>query len=173
MLNYFLLNFFLAPHGITDLIYAYKINNLSTLFYYYFFCMILTNKIYHKNKKILFYLFYLISNYHFRNDFNNQFISIILFNLIVKNSIVRIKSEYIINPNLFILYMSFFHVYNHYKKSWYFIKNCKLFSIILIILNGFMSDFIFKSIKKNPNKIKYIIGIILAHISYSEKYIRY
>ena len=172
MIENFLLHFFLAPHGITDLIYAYKVNFLVHLFFTYFCSMIVTNLLYYKNKKILFYPFYLLSNYHFRNDLNNPFISVFLFNLIVKKCIIKIKSKYIINPKLFIFYMSFFHVPNHYKKSWFFIKNYKLFTIILIILNGFISDFIYKSIKKNPNKIKYIIGIIVGHIFFSEKYIK-
>ena len=171
MIENFLLNFFLAPHGITDLIYAYKVNIFSHLFFTYFCSIVLTNMLYYKYKKLLFYIFYLLSNYHFRNDLNNKFISVFLFNIIVKNCITKTKSAYIINPKLFIFYMLFFHVSNHYRKSWYFIKNYKLLTFILIILNGFISDFITKSIKKKPNKIKYIIGIIIGHIFYSEKYI--
>lgn len=159
----FLVTQVIAPHGITDIVHAHKTNSYFKLFFNYGGSIVLTNELHYiQQDTILNFIFFIASAYHFRHDISiispklkPRFIYSVLFlNYLIKN------------PELFILYMTFLHVPNHYRMSWNYIKFMKYESLILIFSTSILSYFGYNYIE-SINNIP-IMGIILGHVFYNE-----
>ena len=161
----------IAPHGMTDLIHAdlndkkkelYKIN-LICLLGGSFLCI--CNK-----EEILHYLFILSSAIHFRHDFfpiKSKPLQLLLSSLLVVNS------EKIGMP-LFLMYMTFIHVPNHYRLNSKIIRENLRYSFLSI----FGATLLLFTIGNNTPDLFYneqifhlSKALIISHIWYEEKYI--
>lgn len=159
----------IAPHGMTDLIHAQQ-NNLSSQLYQINALSIVSSLLLNKfNQDILNDLFFLSSIIHFRHDMP-KIMKLPRYFL----SFFMIFSFLFIKMDLFMYYMIFIHVPNHYKMSWSYLKNEKwrsfftlLISTLLFIKGGQLFDM---NLLK-PLPLNLIKGLIISHIIYEEVYI--
>jgi hypothetical protein len=159
----------IAPHGITDIVHA-KQNKLLPQLCTINICSILGSLGLNHNTNIFAdILFYSISIYHFRNDMPE------LKNIVNKTTLsaLMIMSFFVINPNLFLYYMVFIHVPNHYLMNWNSLKQNSIYSIILLSFTTLISMII----ANNPSLVQSDLiehiskGLIFSHIIYEESYI--
>ena len=157
----------IAPHGITDLVHAKQNNLLPELYTINIVSVLGAMGLEHNAETLLNVIFYTISIYHFRNDMPkikdcNQTIL----------STLMILSFFAINPNIFLYYMVFIHVPNHYLMSWNMMSKDKKLSVLIISLTTLIS-----MVLGNTKLIEYEIvdtiakGLIFSHIIYEEAYI--
>ncbi len=165
----YLISFFIAPHGMTDIIYCYKNNNYNNLIKSYGTGIISSLSI---PNKYLEPTLLISSSIHFRNDFK------------IKPPINLLASSYFVSNarkiglKKMILYLSFIHVPNHYINNYELIKNNKdLFKKVMIpstILIGLSSQNILSNqisnniLNLHSYKSKIIIGLINSHIIFQE-----
>tara|TARA_B100000035_G_scaffold294256_1_gene284381 strand:+ start:5499 stop:6032 length:534 start_codon:yes stop_codon:yes gene_type:complete len=160
----------IAPHGITDLIHAEQNKNIVSLLNIY----VSTNS-----------LFFFLETVHL-----SEIINVILFtssivhfqrDVPIENKNVRyfftasmlLYFIFINSSNIFI-YLSLIHVPNHYKNSWYFLKNNKIKTFLILILTTTVSlvfGMNYYELYENPMIFDIIKGIIISHILYEELYI--
>lgn len=159
----------IAPHGITDLIHAEEHNKLiqllrinvlsfaSSIILHLIHLDVVTN-----------FMFMTCSALHFRHDFpiKNNLMKILGSSLLVINT-------KIIGIELFILYMCFIHVPNHYRIYEYLIKENITKSFMYISLVAIVSTFLLfsdMSIMENENVYTISKALIISHIIYEEVY---
>ena len=157
----------IAPHGMTDLIHAqqnyltwalYRINGATLLTTY-----LLNNM---NQNMMINAIFLLASTIHFRRDFPK-----------IKNiprlflSGIFLLFSIFYNPNLFIYYMVFLHLPNHYRMKWHHLSRTPVKTVTTMALSTglfliigektviFMNNKLFMDIMK---------GIIVSHIIYEE-----
>ena len=157
----------IAPHGITDLFHAEQNNLIPQLYSINLLTVISTLAIDKFNHPLLEIMFYAVSAYHFRNDMPN-----------LKNinpffiSIAMLSSFFVFDPKLFLYYMIFIHVPNHYLMNWDVLKNDKKRSILIISLTSVISMFIGTTDLIENHLVQTISqGLIFSHIIYEESFI--
>lgn len=159
----------IAPHGITDLVHAKENKLLPELYTINIVSVLGTFALDTNAKIILDILFYTTACYHFRNDMpkipeiGNQTVL----------SALMLLAFLTFEPSLFLYYMIFIHVPNHYLMNWSLLSKHKKYSIIVIALttmisiiagetSGVMESHMVETISK---------GLIISHILYEETYI--
>jgi hypothetical protein len=179
----FIIKNIIAPHGITDLSHSLLTNNHKKL--------LLTNVINTGFVELfvqpldlnLFYniVFFLATIIHFRNDFPNlQIKKITLPNYLFSGSFVT--STFLLNEftqsdigsNFLLVYMTFIHVPNHYKESWFYMKkniplNVFLISILCIVME--LLTLINPNMLHDVNMMNIAKSIIISHIMYQEVHV--
>lgn len=161
----------IAPHGCTDLVHAIQNKHLIN------FCKIqsisvasslLLTKL--NQIKIIDTIFYIATIIHFKRDIpkiNNISRSFIVCCMLFMSTYYT--------PNLFIYYMTFVHVPNHYISNWYYLKKTPYLSLINLIVNTItitITSLFNKNVYINNPLIHTIIkGIIISHIIYQEIFI--
>ena len=160
----------IAPHGMTDLIHAQQ-NYLTGALYRINGATILGTYMLHYLQQyvIINIIFLIASTIHFRRDFPK-----------IKNiPRVLLSSIFLLfsigyNPNLFIFYMLFVHLPNHYRMKWKHllitpkktILTMTLSTGIFLILGEktvvLMNNTLFMDIMK---------GVIVSHILYEESHV--
>lgn len=159
----------IAPHGITDLIHAEENNKLIQLFrinILSFAGSIILHLINLDN--LTNFMFMISSAIHFRHDFptKNNLIKILGSSLLVLNT-------KIIGVELFIIYMCFIHVPNHYRIYQNLIKENMMRSCVYILLVAIVSTYlIFSDVSMIENENVYTISkaLIISHVIYEELY---
>tara|TARA_B100000900_G_scaffold415337_1_gene444862 strand:- start:400 stop:948 length:549 start_codon:yes stop_codon:yes gene_type:complete len=159
----------IAPHGVTDLVHA-KQNKLLPQLYTINICSVLGSMGLNNNAHTFAdILFYSISIYHFRNDMPE------LKDIANKTTLsaLMIMSFFAIDPNLFLYYMVFIHVPNHYLMNWSTLKKNTIFSILLLSITTLVSMIIANdpSIVESELVENISKGLIFSHIIYEESYI--
>lgn len=164
-----IINGVIAPHGMTDLIHAqqnnylgelYKINLLSL-------CSSLVSEQF--MPQILNGMFFLSSIIHFRHDMPK----IVNIPRYLLSSFV-IFGLFFFEPSLFLLYMCFLHVPNHYKLSWFFLKKEKIISFLTILFSTFLflkGGYYINNLGTNKYTFSIIKSLIISHIIYEECFI--
>ena len=158
----------IAPHGITDLVHAKKYQLLPELYGINICSVLATIGLdYSHSDALLNFIFFSTAIFHFRNDmpkleFANQSIT----------STMMILSFFTINPKLFLFYMIFIHVPNHYLMNWELLKENKEKSIMLLSITTLISMIIGDTPIIENHIIEVIAkGLIISHIIYEEAYI--
>lgn len=128
----------IATHGITDFTHSILYNNLPKLLWIQGSVYSFTKLV--PNKNINDFLFFLFSVNHFKNDFPSITISYVNLPNYITTSFFLLSSIFIesilpynIGSSIFILFMTFNHVPNHYKKNYYFIKKDEVFNFLVIM----------------------------------------
>ncbi len=158
----------IAPHGVTDLVHAKKYQLLPEL-YSINICSVLgtIGLDYSHSDALLNVIFFATAIYHFRNDMPkldcaNQSIT----------SAIMLLSFFTINPNLFLFYMIFIHVPNHYLMNWELLKENKKNSIMLLSITTLISMIIGDTPLVESHIVEVIAkGLIISHIIYEEAFI--
>ena len=171
----FLVKTVIAPHGITDIGHSIITNNTSNLLKIYGINFGITNLVIHNfdNNYIMTFFLVLSSIIHFRHDFPR----INLNNFEIPRYLLACTSLllfYVLNPDLLIYYMVFFHVPNHFKLNHFHIEKLKIFNVFMyfgITLLCFYLDTNYHEKLNNISIIDNIESIIISHVIYQEKYI--
>ena len=159
----------IAPHGITDLIHAEENNKLIQLFrinILSFAGSIILNLIHLDNMTN--FIFMISSAIHFRHDFPTKNNLMQIF-----GSSLLVLSTKTIGIELFIIYMCFIHVPNHYRIYENLIKKNIMKSCVYISLVAIVSTcLIFSDISMIENENVYTISkaLIISHVIYEELY---
>ena len=157
----------IAPHGVTDLVHA-KQNKLLPELYTINICSVLgAAGLDHNASTLLDILFYGMSIYHFRNDMPKTKMA----NQSMMAALMII-SFFAINPTIFLYYMVFIHVPNHYLMSWNMLEKDKQISIIILSMTTLISMLIGHSPLIESHWTDVISkGLIFSHIIYEEAFI--
>lgn len=160
----------IAPHGITDLVHAYVNDKKQQLYKINLICLLGGSFLYISNyDNLLHFIFLIASAIHFRHDFpvNSKPLKLILSSLLVVNAEK-------IGMALFLMYMTFIHVPNHYMLNSKLIKENFRYSFISIL----GVTILFFLVGNNTpdlfyNEHVYCLSksLIISHILYEEKYI--
>jgi len=159
----------IAPHGMTDLIYAEENNSLQPLLRINAFCIAGAFLIHMMNfDDINNMLFMTSSALHFRHDFpiKNSSIQLLISSLLVANA-------QNIGIEIFMLYMCLIHVPNHYTIYKNLIAKYPVKSLYYISIVGILSTlFVYSdpSFMYNDNVHTISKGLIISHILYEELY---
>lgn len=163
----------IAPHGITDYIHAKKYELLPAL-YKINLAAVAATLLAHMSHcdNLIHYAFMGSAVIHFRNDMPNIGLKNkekLGFQLLCSTGLVFIGP--IIKWNIFLYYMLFIHVPNHYKMSYDYVKDHMKETVSLVI--GFA--ILLNSISYNPLESVEIDwlskSLVIAHIAYEELYI--
>ena len=157
----------IVPHGMTDLIHAQQ-NYLTGALYRINGATMLTTYLLNKTNQniIINTIFLLASTIHFRRDFPK-----------IKNiprlflSGIFLLLSILYNPNLFIYYMVFIHLPNHYRMKWYYLSRTPIRTIttmtlstgVFLIIGEKLPIFINNKLFMDSMK-----SIIISHIIYEE-----
>ena len=162
-----------SPHGLTDYIHAKKFGYLQQLYKINLATVTCGELIgYFHCDYILHTVFLLSSIVHFRNDMPE----ITIFNVDKRRtqyilSALFVLSLYKIPIELFVIYMVFIHTPNHYKMSWFYIKDNLKETLILVLGFGFaLLNLDYLNNLSFPI-IYFIQGIIISHIIYQETFV--
>lgn len=161
----------IGPHGITDMIHANQTKVLPEL------CTInaltVGSSVFLLNANmniVLDTLFFVASIVHFRRDMPEiKIIPRYVWSTSLVLSFILTQ-----RPEVFFMYMLFFHVPHHYLMSWKFMKNNVKDSIKLVGFTTFIlgiSDVVIGNILYMEPFISIIKGIIISHVVYEELYI--
>jgi len=159
----------IAPHGMTDLIHAETNDKVFPLFRINLLCVAGAMILHMANMDIMTNVAFMSSSaIHFRHDFpiKNEFLKLCASSMLVMNA-QQIGME------LFICYMCFIHVPNHYKIYKQMIKDNFVKSSMYIGLCAIVSTFYFYSdpnIIQNENLFVLSQALIISHIIYEELY---
>ena len=159
----------IAPHGITDLVHAKENKLLPELYTINIVSVLGTMALDNNAKMLLDIIFYASACYHFRNDMPktpemaNQ----------TTLSALMLLAFLTFDPSLFLYYMIFIHVPNHYLMNWSVLSKHKKYSIIVIALTTMVSIIAGETPGIMESHIVEIIskGLILSHIFYEETFI--
>lgn len=159
----------IAPHGMTDLIHAENNNKVMQLFRINILCVASSMLFHIANFDTLTNILFMTSSaIHFRHDFpiKNEFLKLCASSFLVLNAQK-------IGMDIFILYMCFIHVPNHYTIYKNMIKEnfSKSFSYILIC--AIVTTFYFYSngeLMYDENVFTISKALIISHILYEELY---
>ena len=158
-----------GPHGMTDLIHAEINDKILPLFRINILCVSGAMLIHMMNMDLMTNVAFMASSaIHFRHDFpiKNEFLKMCASSTLVLNS-QQIGAE------LFMCYMCFIHVPNHYKTYEPMIKENLVKSGLYIGLCAIVSTFYFYSdpnIIQNENLFVLSQALIISHIMYEELY---
>jgi len=158
-----------APHGMTDLIHAENNDKVLPLFRINLLCAAGAMIIHMMNMDIMTNVAFMSSSaIHFRHDFpvKNEFLKLCASSVLVLNA-QQIGAE------LFMCYMCFIHVPNHYKTYEPMIKANYVKSCLYIGLCAIVATFYFYSdpnIMQNENLVVLSQALIISHIIYEELY---
>lgn len=171
----FLINTVIAPHGITDIGHSIVTENSNNLLKIYGVNFGVTNLIINNlpDQNIMIYLLLLSSVIHFRYDFPELKLNNFEIPRYLLASITLFFIS-IINSDLLVYYMIFFHVPNHFRLNDFHIKKLKFLNIFLYFLTGLLCVYLdsnFHDKLNNLNIINNIDAIIISHIIYQEKYV--
>ena len=159
----------IAPHGMTDLIHAENNNKIMQLFRINILCVASSMLFQMINlDTITNVLFSTSSAIHFRHDFpvKNEFLKLCISSFLVLNA-QKIGME------MFILYMCFIHVPNHYTIYKNMIKENFSKSFAYIMICAIVITFYFYSnenIVYDENVFTISKALIISHIVYEELY---
>lgn len=172
----------ISPHGATDLVHAMQENRVKNLFQIQAANIFGNQLLYKLDQQALSnIIFFALSAAHFRHDLAAiRKVPKLLLLYILLNVPEIVFSLYLFGipelnlKDLFLLYMTFIHVPNHYRTSWSFIKNQKKFSAALVLT--FTAAFLFfgKFIDlSNMNVNVFNLGrsFVTSHIIYNEFYV--
>ena len=159
-------NVIIGPHGFTDLLYAFEYKKMFQYFGIYSFCSIFFNWL-HVNQynSVINSLFLSLSVIHFKNDVpvSNKYIQLFLSVLFVSNLDK-------IGLPIFLLYMTFLHVPNHYLTYANLMRKYKYLSYFLITA---LSIFLCNNNKLIESNNSWIVkSIITSHILFEELYVK-
>ena len=172
----------ISPHGATDLVHAMQENRVKNLFQIQAANIFGNQLLYKLNQQSLSnIIFFALSAIHFRRDLEVIRTAPKLLLLYVLLNVPEIVfSLYLFGipklnfKDLFLLYMTFIHVPNHYRMSWKFIKNKKRFSAALVLSFTFaflhFGKFIDLS-NMNANIFNLARSFVASHIIYNEMYV--
>lgn len=158
-----------APHGMTDLIHAENNDKVLPLFRINLLCAAGAMIMHMMNMDIMTNVAFMSSSaIHFRHDFpvKNEFLKLCASSVLVLNA-QQIGAE------LFMCYMCFIHVPNHYKTYEPMIKANYVKSCLYIGLCAIVATFYFYSdpnIMQNENLVVLSQALIISHIIYEELY---
>lgn len=159
----------IAPHGVTDLVHARENKLLPELYTINIVSVLGTFAMDTNAKLLLDIIFYASACYHFRNDMPKipEMANQTVF------SALMLLAFLTFDPSLFLYYMIFIHVPNHYLMSWSVLSKHKKYSIIVIavttmisIIAGETQGIIESHIVETISK-----GLIVSHILYEETFI--
>lgn len=161
----------IAPHGITDLIHGTQTNSMKELLSINSICLFLsvassTNK----DAEIIFdALFFTGSIIHFHHDYKSiSFGDERIQYFLCLSSFLA----FLVNIDLFYIYMVFCHVPNHYRMNWQHINQNKQINILFILSFVFASDILIGDIfVKSHMTYDCFKGLVMAHIIYQELYV--
>tara|TARA_B100001173_G_C15978345_1_gene543273 strand:- start:158 stop:742 length:585 start_codon:yes stop_codon:yes gene_type:complete len=159
----------IAPHGMTDLIHAETNDKVLPLFRINMLCVAGAIALHMVNMDLMTNVAFMTSSaIHFRHDFpiKNEFLKLCASSILVMNS-RQIGAE------LFICYMCFIHVPNHYKTYESMIRENIMKSGLYIGLCAIVSTLYFYSdpnIMQNENLFVLSQALIISHIVYEELY---
>lgn len=157
----------IAPHGITDIVHAKQNNLLPQLYTINILSLLGTWGLEINMNSILNILFFGMSIYHFRNDMPE----IKCCNQTVLSAMMLL-SFFLINPSIFLYYMIFIHVPNHYLMNWNVLSKEKKLSIVLISITTAISMILGNTYLIENEFVDTIAkGLIISHIIYEETYI--
>ena len=172
----------IAPHGATDLVHALQERRVAQLFQIQA-ANILGNQLLYKldQQVISNIIFFALSAMHFRRDLEvvRRAPKLLLLYLLLNVPEIAVSLYLFGIPelnlkDLFLLYMTFIHVPNHYRMSWSFIKNKKRFSAALVLSFTFaflhFGKFIDLS-NMNANIFNLARSFVTSHIIYNEMYV--
>jgi len=160
----------IAPHGMTDLVHADVNDKKKQLYKLNLICLLGSSFLCFCNQEDFLHLIFILSSaIHFRHDFpvESKPLKLLLSSLLVLNS------ESIGMP-LFLMYMTFIHVPNHYRLNSKLISDNLRYSflsiagamIILFTIGNNSPDLFY-----NENMFQLSKALIVSHIWYEEKYI--
>jgi hypothetical protein len=153
------LNHIIAPHGITDIVHAHVYKQYPMLAVIYGGSAASGWLLHSSHHDIYLYsLFGILSVVHFRHDFNlpKWMLSLMLFALLLQPS--PLDGIYV--------YMLCFHVPNHYRMAWHYVKQQQMATIFLLWVSAAWCDsFLISTMVREPYTIT---SIIIAHILYEE-----
>lgn len=160
-------NVIIGPHGITDLIHAIEYKKIFKLLSVYgssvtFFRFMQINSYENTMNSI----FLMISALHFRHDvpLQNNFMQL-FFTILFTMNLDKIGFP------LFLVYMSFLHVPNHYLTYSDLIKKRKRLSYLSILfISIILSCTTYNTMNLYNNKKYLLEGFITGHIIYEELY---
>lgn len=158
-----------APHGMTDLIHAENNDKVLPLFRINLLCIAGALSMHMMNMDIMTNVAFMTSSaIHFRHDFpvKNDFLKMCASSVLVLNARQ-------IGMELFMCYMCFIHVPNHYKIYEPMIKANFVKSGLYIGLCAIVTTFYFYSdpnILQNENLVVISQALIISHIIYEELY---
>ena len=164
-----ILSFFIAPHGMTDLIHGIEMKSLPKLAATH--SVGLATSLY-MPKKMLVPTLLTTTAVHFRHDINIPPPN----NMIVSTALAL--SSGLLGINVMAAYLAVIHVPRHYRDMHeILISNPKLTSIVMTLstlLMGLSSAFLPNIIDLNNDSVylRLLIGVINSHIIYEELVIR-
>jgi len=163
----------IAPHGITDIMHAGQKKKIPQLLQ----IQVATTagiEIFQwlHQDKLIYLLFFLSSVAHFRHDMP----TISNIPRYVCSAFFLAATIYYSYPDLFLLYMAFIHVPNHYRMSVPFLKKEKVQTTMILVgttLAFWSAIPIIDSLDmwKNIQIQNIAISIIISHIFYQEKFV--
>jgi hypothetical protein len=165
-LQKFLWTQIVAPHGITDLIHAHKHNLYGKLAQIYGISITAasgTQALPHGDYVLLVTLC-LASCVHFRHDLVSFFPSVPYPTLCTGALLFPLVQQ----PDYFLAYMCLLHVPNHYRMAWTYVKEHRAATLWLLVTMGIVSII---GLDYASTCMAPIIGIVIGHILYEEKYI--
>jgi hypothetical protein len=179
----FLIKSVISPHGITDLSHSISNNLYPTLFKIQAVTIISSAIANSNNLSYLTDTAFLVSSiYHFRNDFTDLNINNFKIPKIITSALFIISCilydkflPYELGIDTIVLFMTLFHVPNHYKNNWKHIQKEPLLNFFIIT---FFTAFVNGATTLNPqlifdsNAMTLIKSITISHIIYSEIYVR-
>lgn len=164
----------IAPHGLTDYIHAKKYQLIPKLYTINLAATAgtLFAHISH-NDNLIHNAFLLSAIIHFRNDmphFNLKNTEKMIFQLVCSSGLVLLGPS--MQWNLFLYYMLFIHVPNHYKMSFDYVKDHLKETVALIVGGSILLNTIsYNPINVNPDLDWVSKALIIAHIAYEELHI--
>lgn len=159
----------IAPHGMTDLIHAENNGKILPLFRINLLSLSGAMILHMMNMDLMTNVAFMTSSaVHFRHDFpvKNEFLKMCASSALVLNARQ-------IGIEIFMCYMCFIHVPNHYKIYEPMIKANYVKSSLYIGLCAIFSTFYFYSdpnILQNSNLMIFSQALIISHIVYEELY---
>jgi hypothetical protein len=172
----------IAPHGMTDLTHSMLTDRVPQLMTINAMTIIGSKLITIFNQNILLNIIFVLSSIiHFRKDFPKIKINYITIPNWVLCSVFLLScvfTPYKINSdfgaNMFLYYITFIHVPNHYRVNWKYIKKNIPLNIFLLTSSPILFNLILKYFKINVagnNFINLMKSLIISHIIYDELYV--
>jgi|TARA_Y100000992_G_scaffold161670_1_gene108292 hypothetical protein len=158
-------NIIIGPHGITDLLYAIEYKKILQFTSVYCLNSVFFRWLHIKQyESIMNAVFLSLSAIHFRNDvpINNKFIQLFFSTLFVLN----LKT---LGLPVFLFYMCFLHVPNHYLTYKELMSKHKYLSYLII---SSVSVFLCNSQNCIENNSWLIKSIIISHILFEEIHVK-
>jgi hypothetical protein len=172
----------ISPHGSTDLIHATQNDLVPKLMQIQIANIAGFQLLTQLNQdKIIDLIFFFMSIVHFRHDFINLKQLSTNFWILALFTLPEIIFHWVLfglpslnMSDLFLLYMTFLHVPNHYYMSWNFIKKQKKQTAFLVCLFSMLFLYFGETLNfsnMNMQLLALVKSFIVSHIVYNEKYV--